>query len=141
MYTSARNQFTGTVAKIAKGAVNAEVALKLAGDLEVVASITLSSLERLGLKEGQSAIALIKAPQVILVSADTKLKFSARNHLTGKVSSIEKGAVNTVVSITLAGGNTLKSVITEDALSDLGLKDGGAVCAIFKSSSVILAVE
>ncbi|EIJ43061.1 molybdenum-pterin binding domain protein [Beggiatoa alba B18LD] len=141
MYTSARNQFKGTVAKIAKGAVNAEVTLKLAGDVEVVASITVSSLDRLGLKEGQSAIALIKAPQVILVSADTKLKFSARNHLAGKVASIEKGAVNTIVSVTLAGGAVLKSVITEDALSDLGLKEGVAVAAVFKSSSVILAVE
>ncbi|ALG66741.1 TOBE domain-containing protein [Beggiatoa leptomitoformis] len=141
MQTSARNQFAGTVANITEGVVNAEVTLRLKGNLEIVAAITLDSVRQLGLKNGQTAIALVKSPQVVLVRADTTLKFSARNHLCGKVSNIEKGAVNIAVTIDLAGGNTLKAVITEEALVDLGVKEGEPICAIFKSSSVIIAVE
>jgi len=64
--TSARNNLSGRVEKIVKGAVNSEVALDLGGGRKLVAIITNSSVDNLGLKEGGQAGALIKASHVII---------------------------------------------------------------------------
>lgn len=63
---SARNQLTGTVAALSKGAVNTEVAIALAGGSTVYAVITNEAVMDLGLKPGAAATALIKAGHVIL---------------------------------------------------------------------------
>jgi molybdate transport system regulatory protein len=70
MPTSARNHLTGTVSRIAAGAISAEVTLALPGGRTVTAAITRDSLERLGLAQGRSASALFKASSVILVALD-----------------------------------------------------------------------
>ena len=49
MAVSARNQLTGTVNAVAMGAVNDEVELTLAGGAKLVAIVTHSSQQALGL--------------------------------------------------------------------------------------------
>jgi len=68
------------------------------------------------------------------------VRFSARNQFTGKVKSLEKGAVNSEVGLELAGGTVIYSVITNDAVTDLGLTLGTAATALIKASHVILGV-
>ncbi|WP_242464205.1 TOBE domain-containing protein [Thiococcus pfennigii] len=68
--TSARNRLCGTIERITRGAVNAEVVLALDGGTRLVAMITNDSTEELGLAEGGRACALIKAPHVILAVED-----------------------------------------------------------------------
>lgn len=63
---SARNRLVGTVRHISEDGVLAEVVLDLGGGNEVVSVITRSSVERLGLKVGSRAVALIKATEVML---------------------------------------------------------------------------
>ena len=65
MEISARNQLPGTVKSVTLGAVMAEVTLDISGQ-EVVSAITRSSAERLGLKEGDSVTAIIKATEVMI---------------------------------------------------------------------------
>ncbi|MDD5632877.1 MAG: TOBE domain-containing protein, partial [Methylococcales bacterium] len=67
MKTSARNQFTGTVNQVIIGAVNAEIHVGLKGGETIVASITKESAEALAIKAGTAVIALVKAPQIIIV--------------------------------------------------------------------------
>jgi molybdopterin-binding protein len=62
---SARNQLNGTVRDVELGAVMAEVTVDVAGQ-EIVAAITRSSAERLGLAQGQPVTVFIKATEVIL---------------------------------------------------------------------------
>ena len=62
---SARNQFKGTVKSVKKGAVMAEVVVTV-GDIEVVAAITVESVERMGLKPGEPVKAVIKATEVMI---------------------------------------------------------------------------
>jgi molybdate transport system regulatory protein len=64
--TSARNQFAGTVKALVKGPVSTEVTLSVAPGLEVVATISTSSAEALGLAVGKPATALIKASSVVV---------------------------------------------------------------------------
>jgi len=62
---SARNQLRGTIRDLKLGAVMAEVVLDVGGQ-EVVAAITRSSVERMGLKVGDSVLAVIKATEIMV---------------------------------------------------------------------------
>jgi molybdopterin-binding protein len=67
MEISARNRLAGTVRSVRLGTVMSEVVLDIGGQ-EVVAAITRSSVERMGLREGSEAIAVIKATDVIVAT-------------------------------------------------------------------------
>ena len=64
--TSARNMLCGKVKTVHAGAVNTEVVLQLDGGVELVVMITTGSEQKLDLKPGDAACALIKANLVIL---------------------------------------------------------------------------
>ena len=66
MKISARNILKGKVAKIIRGAVNYEVVIELPGGTQLVSTITNSSVDTLGLKEGKEAYAIIKADSVMV---------------------------------------------------------------------------
>lgn len=68
MKLSARNVLKGKVVKVTKGAVNAEVTIELPGGAQVVSIITNTSVENLGLAEGKSAYAVIKASNVMIAT-------------------------------------------------------------------------
>ncbi len=65
MEISARNHLTGTITNIKLDNVMAEVVLRV-GNNEVTAIITRGSVERLGLKVGDQATAIIKATEVMI---------------------------------------------------------------------------
>ena len=65
MKLSARSQLPATVTSINKGAAIANVELDVGGQ-RLVASITVEAVEELGLAEGASVTALVKASDVIL---------------------------------------------------------------------------
>ncbi len=65
METSARNQLPGKVTSVSLGAVMAEVVVDIGG-ASMVAAITKESAERLGLEEGKSVTAIIKATDVMI---------------------------------------------------------------------------
>jgi molybdate transport system regulatory protein len=140
MKVSARNAFKGSISSIQPGAVNAEVTLTTSGGDTLVAIVTQGSVKSLGLSIGKEVVALVKAPWVMLAAGDSSLKFSARNQLLGTVSTIVKGAVNTEVGITLAGGSDVFAVVTNEAVAELNLSVGKPASAIIKASHVILAV-
>lgn len=141
MKISARNMFAGTVSKVAKGAVNAEVDITLQGGEKLAAVITNESVAMLGLKEGKAAYAIVKANWVIIGKELHKVKMSARNILCGTVTGLNEGAVNTEVALKLAGGSELTAIITNDSTKMLELKTGEHACAAFKASSVIIATD
>ena len=66
MQISARNLLKGKVAKLVDGAVNCEVTLEIAPGVEIVSIITRASAASLGLEEGKTAFAVIKASSVMI---------------------------------------------------------------------------
>lgn len=140
MTVSARNVFKGKISGLVDGAVNAEVELTLPGGDKIVAIVTEGSVKSLGLAVGQDAVAYVKAPWVMLLAGPQAVKFSARNQLAGTVASLHKGAVNTEVGVALPGGATVFAVVTNEAVLELGLKEGVAATALIKASHVILGV-
>jgi len=69
------------------------------------------------------------------------MKISARNKLPGVVKKVKPGAVNAEVTLELAPGLEVVSVITLDAVKSLGLKKGKIAYAVIKASSVIVGVD
>lgn len=65
------------------------------------------------------------------------MKLSARNALSGKIVSINKGVVTTTVKVAV-GDNHITSSITNEAAEELGLAVGDSVTAIIKASDVII---
>jgi molybdopterin-binding protein len=66
------------------------------------------------------------------------MKLSARNQIAGKVLSVSKGTIMAKVRIDIGGGNSITSIITSDSADDLALKEGDAVTAIIKATSIML---
>ncbi|HEC55080.1 MAG TPA: transporter [Gammaproteobacteria bacterium] len=140
MKVSARNVFKGQVSQVQEGSVNAEVVLTLPGGEQLVAVVTLESVRNLGIAVGKEAVALIKAPWVMLMTESSDIRLSARNCLEGKVLSVNDGAVNAEVVIELAGGSKVYSIVTRDAVAELGLVPGVSATAVIKASHIILGV-
>jgi molybdopterin-binding protein len=67
MRLSARNQLSGTITGINAGAAIANVEIDVNGQ-RLVASITVEAARDLGLEEGKSVTAIIKASDVIVAS-------------------------------------------------------------------------
>jgi molybdopterin-binding protein len=66
MKLSARNILPATVKAITPGAVDTEVVVELAPGIEIVSIITKQSAEKLGLKPGAKAYAIVKASNVMI---------------------------------------------------------------------------
>jgi molybdate transport system regulatory protein len=141
MKISARNQLAGKVKQVTKGAVNAEVDLTLTGGESIVAIITNSSVDSLGLAAGKSAYAIIKASEVMVGKEVDKAKISSRNVLCGKVTKVVDGIVNSEVDITLGGGSLVVATITKTSAQSLELKAGDKVSAIIKASNVMVGID
>ena len=139
MKTTARNQFAGTISRIEAGPVTTQVSLALRGGQELGAALTTSAAKQMKLKKGQEAIALIKASAIVLVTDFAGYELSARNQLAGTISRLEKGAVSSMVGVTLPGGTVVTASVTNDAVNALGLAVGQQATAVFKAYSVMLA--
>ena len=66
------------------------------------------------------------------------MQLSARNQLEGKITNVELGAVMANVKIEISEPNTITAVITKESAEKLGLSEGDDVCAIIKSTEVIV---
>ena len=69
------------------------------------------------------------------------MKISARNVLKGKIIKIITGAINSEVILELPGGTQIVSVITNESVESLQLKEGKQAYAVIKASNVMIAVD
>jgi molybdopterin-binding protein len=69
------------------------------------------------------------------------MKISARNILKGKVTKIVDGAVNCEVTLEIAPGVEIVSIITKASMASLGLAKGKSASAVIKASAVMIAVD
>ncbi len=139
MKLSARNQFEGIVLKITEGAVNGIVIIDVNGT-PVSATISMNAIRELGLRQGEKAWAVVKATEV-MIGQGKHLPLSARNQFPGKVQSVTKGAVNSIVKMTVLDGNTITATISNAAVEELGLSEGSEALAVVKSTSVMVGVD
>ncbi|MET7299157.1 TOBE domain-containing protein [Embleya sp. NPDC005575] len=67
------------------------------------------------------------------------MSLSIRNQFQGTVTSVTTGEVMATVKVRLNSGRELTAAITVDAVTDLGLAEGGVVLVLVKSTEVSLA--
>ena len=141
MKSTARNQFPCTVEGVESGPVTAQATLALPGGGQITATMTAAAAQRLGLKAGQPAIALVKASAVVLVTDFEGYRLSARNQLAGTISRVDRGPVSALVALALPGGASVTASVTNDAVEQLGLAPGRPATAVFKAYAVMVAVK
>ena len=69
------------------------------------------------------------------------MKLSARNQLKGTITNIQTGAVNSIVTLDIGGGNVVTSTISINAVEELGLKAGMQAYAVIKATSVMIGID
>jgi len=69
------------------------------------------------------------------------MSISARNVLKGKMVKVVEGAVNCEVTLEIAPGVEIVSIITKASSASLGLEEGKRASAVIKASSVMVAVD
>ncbi len=69
------------------------------------------------------------------------MKLSARNLIPGKVKKVTVGMVNAEVVIEVAPGIEVTSVITKHSVENMAIKEGDAVKAMVKATSVMIVKD
>ncbi|MBZ8181672.1 MAG: molybdopterin-binding protein [Oscillatoria sp. PMC 1051.18] len=69
------------------------------------------------------------------------MAISARNHLKGTVKKLVPGAINSEVTVEVAPGIEIVSVITKSSAERLAVEEGKEIYVVIKSSDVMLATE
>jgi len=69
------------------------------------------------------------------------MKLSARNLIKGKIKSVKKGPISTLVVIEIAPKVEVVSVITSEGAGSMKLKKGQTAYAIIKASNVMIGVD
>lgn len=134
LQTSARNQFFGSVVGRDHQKVQQHIDVLLNdGNTRIRAAVTQQSADRLALSPGKEVLVLIKAPWITLTAQAS----SSHNSLAGKVLSIQRGAENSEVLVSLEGGETLCATVAES--EHLKLQQGQNVFAEFDDDKVIIA--
>lgn len=137
MHISARNQLFGKIGDIKTSHVSAELSIVLKSGVVLVSTITHSAVEELGLEVGDEVVAIIKASSVMITTV-LDLETSARNKLVGTITHIKRGDVNSQVSIDVGDNDVVVATITTGSVETLGLELGSKVCALIKSSNIII---
>jgi molybdate transport system regulatory protein len=136
MDISARNQIKGLFPSIQSGKAMTFVTLQAHG-MHLASAITNDGAQELNLKQNDAVTAIVKATEVILAKGAIG-PLSARNRLSGRVSSVQHGEAMGLVKV-VVGQETVEAAITTQAIKEMGLKEGDQVTAIIKATEVILA--
>jgi molybdate transport system regulatory protein len=72
------------------------------------------------------------------IERENRRKTSARNRFYGKIRSVRKGDIQSILELATLGGYELIAVITNDSLERLNLRPGSPVTAEIKAPWVIL---
>lgn len=74
----------------------------------------------------------------LFVEKESTRKTSARNTFFGKIQSIRKGDIQARIELATIGGYRITTIITNDSLQRLGLKEGKLITAEVKAPWVML---
>lgn len=139
LQTSARNQFFGTLIARDHNQVQQHVQVLLADNKTIInAALTEQSANRLRLTEGKEVLALIKAPWIKLTKQPIK-NSEFDNQLAGKITALERGQENSEVIVTLLGGESLCSTLSNQEVDSQQLQLNDNVTALFNADQVIIA--
>ncbi|MBD3790746.1 MAG: TOBE domain-containing protein [Campylobacterales bacterium] len=136
MQISARNQLSGTIERIIKGAVNTQLHVQLKSGNRLVSIITNNAVESLGLDKGDDITAIFKATSVLLATGE--IHISAQNKFESTVESIHAGKVNAEVVLSMGDIDRIVAVVTKESVEALKIAPGSKVCAVIKATDIMI---
>ncbi len=74
-------------------------------------------------------------------TAPRNQSISARNQLSGSVEEVALGTITAKVTVRIAGGSLIESVITRQSVEEMGIKVGDTVTAVIKSTEVMIMTQ
>ncbi|WP_297797145.1 TOBE domain-containing protein [uncultured Eudoraea sp.] len=89
------------------------------------------------LTAGHLVKVLFKETEVI-IGKDTEQKISLQNRLKGEITHIERGLLLSNILINTPAGD-ISSIITTNAVDQLGLEEALSVCAMVKTNEIMLS--
>lgn len=135
--SSARNQFIGTVIEISPQAVNDHIAVRVTENITMIAEVTHSSSQRLGLVCGKEVILMIKAPAVSIIPVGAKSRTEV-NHLMGTIIEHHQSEQLTEWVTDLGDGIEICGVQAADKMATSFLA-GEAVNVVVDAAQILLA--
>ncbi len=69
------------------------------------------------------------------------MKLSTRNTFKGKIKKVELGVVNAEITLEIAPGIEVISVITKSSAERLGLVENAEAYALIKATDIVIAVD
>ena len=67
------------------------------------------------------------------------IKISARNHLRGKVTSVDKNGIMALVKVMVTEPALITALVSREAVDDLKIEVGDEVEAVVKATGVMIA--
>lgn len=107
------------------------------GDLFISAIVIDTPDTASYLREDQPVRLIFKETEVI-IGKGFEHEVSLQNRLKGKVIQIEKGELLSKVTISSKQGE-ISSIITTNAVNQLGLTTGSEACAMIKTNEIMLS--
>ncbi len=137
--SSARNAFTGTVTRVQAGAVSVFVEVTTLQGERVRTIITIESMQRLGIHEGQLLNTTVKAP-FVMVERPREGRGDAVNRFLGRVADISLGDVEAGVVVEVSADTRLCAIMSRDELDALALAMGDEVEVFFSPFASVLGL-
>lgn len=75
--------------------------------------------------------------QVMWIAEGIKMEYGAKNQLPGIVRNIERGTDMSQVNLDIPARSPMSSVMTIEALDDLGINEGDQVRVVVKTVNVL----
>jgi molybdate transport system regulatory protein len=101
-------------------------------------SIVVETPETVDYLTINNAVKVLFKETEVIIGKGADLQISLRNKMYGKIISIDLGSLLASVSIASDAGNIV-SIITANAVKQLGLKPGMEVVGMVKTNEVLLA--
>lgn len=139
--TSARNLFHAKVTKIEEGDIQSRISLATIDGHVIHTVITNGSLHRLGLQHQMLVAAEIKAPLVLLQSAEHQPTSSADNILPGKIRRINRGRINAECIVSISDTTEICALLATSADWLKSAAQDEKIWVMFSAYSVVIHVD
>ncbi len=137
--TSARNAFTGTVTRVQAGEVTVLVEITTLQNERVRTMITIESMQRLGIHEGQILNTTVKAP-FVTVERPRDGGCDGVNRFRGRVADVGRGDVEASVVVEVSPETRLCAIMSRDEVDAMSIARGDEVDVFFSPFASVLGL-
>lgn len=134
---SARNAIEGTVRQVRRGTTDALVTVCRGHHNPIRASISLESVDELGLEPGTKVQAIVKSTDVMFALRPAE-GLADCNQIPGTITRVVEGAVNGEVTLEDETGARIRGTITNDDIEAMWFHPGSQAVALVMPGDVML---